>query len=355
MTSHPSGAPEPAWADRLPSFEQETILRVRRGAKVWEATNRRAPAAGLGADTTPTTGALRGFRTASLSKTFTAALTLRLWEERALDLDDTLDRHLPAVLCARLPRFDGHPITIRLLLNHRSGLYDYATDAQFVAEVAAAPLREWSPQDLLDAALRQGSPYFAPGQGLAYSDTGYVLLGLIIERCSGMPLARAYRRHLLDQLGLRHTYLEGHEPANADIEVASAFAGTIDTSGFNPSFDTFGGGGLISTAVDLDRFITALMRGQVYTRTQTLTVMLEGTEAPPGSGTRKTRTACGLSEFEIAGQRLWGHLGHWNSFMLYQPKADLALCGSFNQAQADPRQVALLEAAVRDALEWDGA
>jgi|CXWL01.1.fsa_nt_gi D-alanyl-D-alanine carboxypeptidase len=338
MTLHSAGVEAGRLKQRIGEFEQECILRVRRGRQCWESSS---PSPAL--------------RTASVTKTFTAAVVMQLWEEGVLALDDTLARYVPAALCDRLHHFEGRSwgrgITIRQLLCHRSGLVDYATDAGFMAEVAASPQRRWSPHDLLDAALRAGPPGFEPGAGVAYSDTGYVLLGLVIEAATGAPLATAYRQRLLGPLGLHHTWLEGKEPG-AGIAVARAWAGAVDTSGFDPSFDAFGGGGLVATAADLDRYITALMTGAVFRHAATLQTMMAGTEAPPGVGTRKTRTACGLSEFSIAGQRFWGHLGHWNSYMLYCADADLALCGSFNQSATDPRQSALLEAAVAQAMRW---
>ena len=107
----------------------------------------------------------------------------------------------------------------------------------------------------------------------------------------------------------------------------------------------------MSTAADLDRFISGLLAGQVFRQVDTLLLMMEGTDAPAGSGTRKTRTAAGLSAFVVAEHLFWGHLGHWNSFMLHSMECDISICGSFNQAEADPRQIAILEAAVRAALE----
>lgn len=327
---------------RLQDFAPECVLRVRRGAQWCEASNRDR------ACPFPDERRTRAFRTASLTKTFTAALVLRLCEAGRLSLDDTLADHLPSA-CYQGLGTGG--ITVRQLLNHRSGLYDYATDAGFRAEVLAAPARRWTPQDLLRAAERGGRAYFEPDAGVAYSDTGYVLLGLIVEAVCGTTLAQAYQQQLFAPLGLRQTYLEGQAPAPG-LAVATAFEGAIDTAGFDPSFDAFGGGGLVSTAADLDRFITALLSGGLFAREATLGHLLEGTPAAPGTGTRKTWMACGISAFEIAGHRCWGHLGHWNSFMLYQREADLALCGTLNQSAATPQLVALLEAALCDALAW---
>ena len=343
MIEHSPGLRVGLSLDRLQAFEPECILRIRRGTQWCEASNRNRPTP------FPDERRTRAFRTASVTKTFTAALVLRLCEAGLLALSDRLSDHLPAACWDRL---QGRSITVHQLLNHRSGLYDYATDARFRAEVLSAPAKRWTPHDLLDAAALGTGAYFEAGTGVAYSDTGYVLLGLIVEAVTGNPLAHAYRQYVFAPLGLQQTYLEGLSPA-PDLAVAKAFDGALDTSCFDPSFDAFGGGGLVSTATDLDCFISALMRGRLFARAATLRTLLDGTPTAPGVGTRKTWTACGISEFELAGQRCWGHLGHWNSFMLYQCEADLALCGTFNQSVSTPLQIELLGAALVDALAWE--
>lgn len=348
-----SPAARASLAQLLAGLSEECILRVRRGSAWWEGSNRGGivtAAAGPGPFT-------RAFRTASLTKTFTAAVVLLLAEEGALTIDDAVAAYLPSGICERIHVLDGIShgphITIAQLLCHRSGLFDYATDPRFAARIAGAPSRLWSPLDLLNEALEDRLPYFPPGEGLAYSDTGYVLLGMIIEGVTGSTLAAAYRTRLLAPLGLRHTYLEGKEPP-VDWPVSHAYAGAVDTFGLDPSFDTFGGGGLVSTAADLDSFLTSLLCGAVFAREATLRVMMAGTDAAPGSGTRKTRSAAGLSAFSIAERQFWGHLGHWNSFMLHSIEENISICGSFNQAVEDPRQKRILEAAAIEALGWQG-
>lgn len=340
-------------AQSLAGLSEECILRVRRGSLWWEGSNRGDIATTV-AGTGPFT---RAFRTASVTKTFTAVVVLLLAEEGALAIDDAVAAYLPSGICERIHVLDGISygprITIAQLLNHRSGLFDYATDPRFAERIAGAPARQWSPLDLLNEALEDRTPYFRPGESLTYSDTGYVLLGMIVEGVTGATLAAAYRTRLLAPLGLRYTYLEGKE-APVDWPVSHAFAGAVDTFGLDPSFDTFGGGGLVSTAADLDSFITSLLSGAVFAKEATLRSMMAGTDAAPGSGTRKTRSAAGLSAFSIAEQRFWGHLGHWNSFMLHSIEEDISICGTFNQADEDPRQKRVLEAAAIEAWGWQG-
>lgn len=337
-------------AQLIAGLTDECILRVRRGRNWWEGSSRVFMASTIDAPAT------HAFRTASITKTFTATLILLLVEDGALALDDSLSTHLPTEICEKIHVLEGTAygpnITIAQLLRHRSGIFDYATAPQFFEHVFNAPSRKWSAMELLAEAVRGGNPYFRPDEGVAYSDTGYVLLAMIIEAVTGLPLAAVYRNRLLNPLSLQHTFLEGLEPS-VNWPVSHAFDGTIDTACFDPSFDTCGGGGLVSTAADLDHFISSLLAGSVFTKQGTLGVMMEGTDSPDGVGTRKTRTAAGLSKFSIVDHIFWGHLGHWNSFMLHAIDQDISICGTFNQAKDHPWQRRVLEAAATEALSWD--
>jgi D-alanyl-D-alanine carboxypeptidase len=272
------------------------------------------------------------FRTASVTKTFTAATVLRLVEDGRLSLGDSIARYLPRKLVRRIAVIDhrsyGRLITVRQLLNHTSGVYDYATDPGLRDEVLADPQRTWRPRELVHVAIRNDEPYFRPGRGFHYSDTGYVLLGLIVQRVTGLPLAAAYRALLpLSELGLDDTYLEGREPPPAgSSERAHQYIEDIDTTVWNPSFDSFGGGGLVSTAADLDTFVRALFEGRVFTSPTTLDAMLRVS--------RHANYALGLFRDREVGRRAWNHTGFFGSFMYYVPSLDLSFAGSVNQATA---------------------
>jgi len=270
------------------------------------------------------------FRTASVTKTFTAAAVLRLAEEGELSLGDSITAYLPHGLVRRIDQINhqsfGRRITIRELLDHTSGVYDYATDPGWRAAVLADPQRTWRPRELVRVAIRNGDPYFRPGRGFHYSDTGYTLLGLIIERVTKLPLAAAYRALLpISELGLNDTSLEGRETAPAgSAERAHQYINHIDTTNWNPSFDNFGGGGLVSTADDLDTFIRALFDGRVFDKSSTLAAMLRVS--------RHANYALGLFRDHEVGLRAWEHTGFFGSFMYFVPSLDLSFAGSVNQA-----------------------
>jgi D-alanyl-D-alanine carboxypeptidase len=155
------------------------------------------------------------FRIASVTKTFTASAILRLLEERKLELNDSIAMHLELATNEVLQNggYDVAGMQVEHLLRHTSGLYDYAEDPEFQRSVVTNPGHRWTRADQVRFAVEHGKPLSEPGEEYNYSDTGYVLLGEIIERLTGNGLAAAYRRLLsFDRIGINHTYLETLEP-----------------------------------------------------------------------------------------------------------------------------------------------
>jgi D-alanyl-D-alanine carboxypeptidase len=219
-----------------------------------------------------------GFRIASVTKTFTAAAVLRLAEDGRLGLDDPIAQHLAPATAELLRRggYDPQAIHVRHLLMHTSGLYDYASDPTFVKYVLTHGRHHWTRPEQVRFAITHGKPYGPPGKDFHYADTGYVLLGEIIERTTGRPLATALRRLLkFEKLGLAATYLESLEVRpHAAHPRAHQYYQQIDATAFDPSFDLYGGGGPISTVDDLTRFYRALLQGRVFEKRATLRTML---------------------------------------------------------------------------------
>ena len=127
------------------------------------------------------------FRIASVTKTFVATVVLQLVAEGRLRLDDTVESRLPSLVP------NGSAITIRELLNHTSGLFDYSEDAAYVDAVISNPGREWSPRELVAVASAH-PPLFAPGSAFSYSNTNYIVLGLIVESVTREPIGDTLRR-----------------------------------------------------------------------------------------------------------------------------------------------------------------
>ncbi|GIH78044.1 serine hydrolase domain-containing protein [Planobispora longispora] len=268
------------------------------------------------------------FRTASVTKTFTAVAALRLVEQGRLRLDDPIGRHLDPALMKKI-RY-GSRITLRQLLEHTSGIADYVTDdPSWMSEVFAGPHRIWTPRELAERGLRL-PPAFQPGKGHHYSDTGYVLAGLIIEEAAGKRLHQVYREQILQPLGLRATYLELWEPHRGRL--SHPYVLDLDFRRWNPTYDTFGGGGLVSTGADLARFIRSLFEGRVFEHAATLEAMLRA--APHSEG----GYGLGIMRLQEGETTLWGHLGAHGSFMLYDPAAKISITGTVNQMFTGDKQ-----------------
>jgi CubicO group peptidase (beta-lactamase class C family) len=136
-------------------------------------------------------------RIASITKTFTATVILQLVDEGTLSLDDTVDRWAPEV-----PYSDQ--ITIRQVCNHTSGIYSMTEDEDFDKALLDDPLRKWTFEEMLEVALKH-DPYFPPGEGWHYSDTGYELLGVIIENVTGNDIEQEIQERVVEELGLTNT------------------------------------------------------------------------------------------------------------------------------------------------------
>ncbi|MGE0440108.1 MAG: serine hydrolase domain-containing protein [Gemmatimonadales bacterium] len=273
-------------------------------------------------------------RIASNTKTFVAAATLRLVEQGRVALDTSIRRYLSDESLAALGRggYDSDRITVRHLLNHTSGIFDYAMSPQFGTAVFSAPDHRWTRPEQLAFAVDSGQKVGEPGERYHYSDTGYILLGELIERATGRSMAQAVRE-LLDyqRLGLRHTYFESLEPEPEGMPVrAHQYQGDVDATGFDPSLDLYGGGGLVSTLGDLTRFYRALLTGGVFERSETLSEMLLIT--PQSEADRPGGYGMGIGRSDIAGTTCWGHSGYWGTTARYCPDLDLAIAASVNMA-----------------------
>jgi D-alanyl-D-alanine carboxypeptidase len=221
------------------------------------------------------------FRIASNTKTMTSAVVLQLAQEGKLALSDPVSKYVPGVP-------DGDNITVEELLKMRTGLYNYTNAQQLATSLDDDPTKEWTPQELLDIAFAQ-PPNFAPDAAFEYSNTNYVLLGMIIEKVDGKSLAAAFQDRLFGPLGMTNTelpagpdytipspfthgYLYGSssialfgEPDYTAEQIAAAEDGSwqpTDYTDVNHSF-AFGAGNAISTANDLAIWMKALVGGKV--------------------------------------------------------------------------------------------
>lgn len=165
------------------------------GEEIWVGTS------GVSHDDIPITPDML-FSIASVTKTFTAACILQLVEEGTLSLSDSLHQWLPT-----FPNVDS-TITIRQLLNHTAGVFDYYHHPAFWDSLAIDLSRRWSPEETLTLVLE---PYFPPGTDFRYSNTDYILLGMIIREATGHEVSAEFRTRFLDPLRLSHTFFDVEE------------------------------------------------------------------------------------------------------------------------------------------------
>lgn len=249
------------------------------------------------------------FRAGSLTKTVIAAVTLRLAAQGRLGLGDTVEEHLPGLV--RGQGNDGRTITIRQLLNQTSGLFDYTADPALARQLSAAADRTRTPASLVRAAVAH-PPDFAPGAGWRYSNTNYVLLGMVVQRVTGRSYATEARRDVLAPLRLHGTSFPGtrtdlpdpHGRAYTRDGGAGDGGARRDVTDLNPS-SAGAAGELISTLGDLTRLLPGLLRGKVVPRAELRQMRnTSASDGRYGMGLFPVRLACGVT--------LWGHNGEIN-------------------------------------------
>ncbi|MFH8606397.1 serine hydrolase domain-containing protein [Streptomyces sp. NPDC018029] len=284
-----------------------------------QATDRRGPwnaAAGTGdlARNTPR-GAHDHYRVGSITKTFVATVLLQLAAEGRLSLDDTVGRWLPGVVEGN--GHDGDRITVRQLLNHTSGIFNVTADKGFRQRVFTEEFLDhrydtWTPRQQVAIAMRH-EPDFAPGTAWKYSNTNYVLAGMIIEKVTGTPYARQIERRVIEPLGLRATSAPATKPtlprpsSRAYTKFSDApGAPHHDVTELNPSV-AGASGGMISNSADLNRFYTALLRGRLLPKKQLAEMK---TTVPKGEGQPGGRYGLGIEPVTTScGTVVWGHGG----------------------------------------------
>jgi D-alanyl-D-alanine carboxypeptidase len=242
-------------------------------------------------------------RIGSNTKSFTAVVVLQLVGEGKIDLDAFVDTYLPGLV--RGEGIDGNRITVRQLLQHTSGLPEYGIHL----DDAGIRNRYFEPRELLDLALEHKADA-EPGETWGYSNTNYVLAGLIVQRVTGRPLAEEIDRRIIKRIGLRHTYF----PTPGDMTIrerhprgyhrSPADGPLRDFTEMDPSAG-WAAGQLISTNSDLNRFFTALLAGRLLPAAQ----LAEMRKTVP-AGTSGLRYGLGLTSRPLScGGVYWGHGG----------------------------------------------
>ncbi|MEU5215936.1 serine hydrolase domain-containing protein [Streptomyces sp. NPDC020807] len=268
---------------------------------------------------TGTAGARKGndrYRVGSITKTFVATVLLQLQAEGRLDLDDPVEKWLPGVV--RGNGHDGRKITVRQLLNHTSGVYSVTSDPAFQEKVFGPGFLEhrydrWTPRQLVGIAMTH-APDFAPGAGWNYSNTNYVLAGMVIEAVTGRPYGKAVENRVIKPLKLRATSVPGTDvsmpkpssPAYSKLTADDPAAPVHDVSRLSPTIAD-AAGEMISDSRDLQTFYRALLSGRLLpgAELKEMTDTIPLSDERPGLG-----YGLGLMKQELScGTEVWGHGG----------------------------------------------
>ncbi len=251
-------------------------------------------------------------RVGSITKSMVATVVMQLVDEHAVELDALVDHYLSAI-----PH--GHTITVRQLLGHRTGLLPYQNQQAFIdAGGLGDPTKVWTPQQLVDV-VKDEPLLFTPGTQFSYSNTNFVVLGMLIEQVTHLSLAAALQQRVAQPLGLTRTWLD--DGVRATSGLAHGYSSTFSATGahhplelptvdatyaLNPSVP-WAAGGVISTASEVAKFFGALLGGQL-TSAASLTAMTTSTEPVSVAA-----YGLGLWRYDVNPPG-WGHTGETAGF-----------------------------------------
>jgi D-alanyl-D-alanine carboxypeptidase len=287
----------------------------------------------------------------SIGKTYVAAVVLQLVEEGKINLDEKIEHWFSReVWFGRLP--NAKEITLRMLMNHTSGIPEHVLKPEFITAMKAEPDKVWKPEELI-AYILDAKPLFQAGQGFSYADTNYILVGMIVERVTKKNLYDEVERRVLKPLKLRDTIpsdrriLPGVVTGHSRPQSPFGFEGPIIIDGkflFNPQME-WTGGGFASTAEDLARWAKLLYEAKVFGKASR-DQMIAGAEVREALGSgyglaaQVWKTDLGTS---------YGHGGWFPGYlsqMEYFPNEKIAVAIQFNtdgvrQLKKGPRRYLL--------------
>jgi len=284
----------------------------------------------------PSTGKEMPFHTASIGKTFTAALILMLSERGMISLEDPVTRYLPDAQIKNLFFFEGTDyagqVTIKNLLAHTSGIADYFEDpviegTPFLDDFSAKPETFWTPDMLIDFSRDHQKAVGKPGDIFHYSDTGYILLGKIIESVTAKPFHVNLHDEFFVPLEMNDSYLMFYsEPANQPPKpIREIWLNDLEISQFTSLSCGWAGGGIVSTTADLLKFHAALRNGKLISPAALKSMETCHNEFMPG-----IKYGLGMMEINFGDSspalshlpQVTGNIGIWAAHMFYDRTTD---------------------------------
>lgn len=269
------------------------------------------------------------FSIRSITKSYTVTVLLQLVREHALTLDDKLDKWIPGIP-------NGHLVSLADLAGMQSGIADYSASEAFGAEFGADPARAFTEQELVDFAIA-GSPVFAPGAQYDYSNTNTVLLGMVVEKATGLPLDQVLRTRIFAPLALGGTsypYVVPLPLPHATPYDVNIVTGVTDGQPLISPTALAGAGAMVSTLDDLSTWALALGDGRLV--------------GPDLQHERieRSRVVTNGPEYERYGLGIgilhgwWGHTGSgigWQAAAFYDPRSGATIAVSINATPSGGR------------------
>ena len=267
----------------------------------------------------------------SNSKSILVTVLMQLQEEGVLSLDDLLSKWLPAQ-AAKIP--NGNEITLYQLANHTSGIWDYGDEIIGASADDPEKLEDaYTPEELVQYAIDNGTPDFPPGEGWNYSNTGYILLGMVAEKATGKTLAELFQERIFDPLSLQTAVLIAGVPQEGEITTQGYWwrkDGTrLNTTNWNVS-QGWAAGAVAMSAEDLATYGESLAAGKLFKNPETLTQMLDFNQ----DAKSLVGGAYGLGLIDF-GDGYWGHEGQtagFQSLWFTNPEAQTTVVGLTNSA-----------------------
>ena len=274
----------------------------------------------------------------SVGKTYAAAVALQLVSEKKINLDEKIEKYLgQEKWFSRLP--NAKDITVRQLMNHTSGLIRYEFKDQFTKDLTANPDKVWKPEELLSY-LFDEKPPFEAGKGWDYSDTNYIVLGMIIEKVTGKKYYEEAKKRILKPLKLQRTFPQDRRELKGLIQgyagADNPFGGkdlVLENSKFiiNPQFE-WTGGGMVSNSEDLARWAKLMYEGKAFDKSL-LPEMLDGVSAPMLG--RETKYGLGVIIRPTRTGLTYGHSGFFPGYMtdmMYFPDTKISVAVQVNSS-----------------------
>lgn len=296
----------------------------------------------------------RPFHLASVGKLFTSALILQLIEEGMISFTDKIEDHIPVNDLDGLFLYNGEDVTgdvtVLHLLTHTSGLSDHFTDQPregpgFIELIQNDKERFWTPGMILDYYRMGFGMVGEPGRRFHYSDTGFILLGLMIENVTGTSFHENLHSRIFDPLGMRHSHLMLRSSPQENREMAKVNLDGVDMTEHMSLSADWAGGGVVASPSDLNRFIRAFFNGGLFDKG-----LLETHMDFPNRFRKGIQYGTAMMELHMEGfffllrgwPRLRGHLGILSTHAWYDPESDTSFVMNFGSDKMMMRSVRTL-------------